>query len=130
MGCCLLALLLAGAPRLAFLLWWLFQPLRMEATFDTFIWPLLGILFLPWTTIMYVAVFPGGVGGFDWVLVGLGLAVDLATYAGNARAKQQQNIKRDAQASIAAPPTQAEPVTPPPAEPQAPAAPTEPTDTE
>lgn len=29
MGCCLFALVLAGAPRLAFLFWWLFDSTRI-----------------------------------------------------------------------------------------------------
>ncbi len=90
MGCCLFAVLLAGAPRLAFLLWWLVQPYRMQATFHTFIWPLVGVIFLPWTTIMYVIVAPGGVNGFDWLWLGLAFAIDIGTYAGNGRARRQQ----------------------------------------
>lgn len=89
MGCCLFATLIAGAPRLAFLLWWLFQPVRINATFSTFIWPLLGVIFLPWTTIAYVAVFPGGIVGFDWVVLGLAVLVDIATYGGGYRSRTQ-----------------------------------------
>jgi hypothetical protein len=88
MGCCLFVTVLAGAPRLAFLLWWLFQPVRINATFHTFVWPLLGVLFLPWTTLMYVLVFPGGIVGFDWVWLGLAFAVDIATYTGGARSRR------------------------------------------
>jgi hypothetical protein len=95
MGCCLFAVLLAGAPRLAFVLWWLFQPLRMQTTFSSFIWPLIGVLFLPWTTIMYVIVFPGGVNGFDWLWLGLALVIDIGVYAGNARARMQQTAGND-----------------------------------
>jgi len=90
MGCCLFAVMLAGAPRLAFLLWWLFQPVRMEATFDGFLWPLLGLVFVPWTTIMYVLVFPAGITGFDWVWLGLAAVVDIGTYVGNGRAYQSR----------------------------------------
>jgi len=90
MGCCLFAVLLAGAPRLAFLIWWMFQPYRMSATFPNFIWALLGVLFIPWTTIMYVIVFPNGINGFDWVWLGLALAIDIGTYVGNGRARQMQ----------------------------------------
>ena len=90
MGCCLFATLLAGAPRVAFLLWWVFQPVRINATFSTFIWPLLGVLFIPWTTIMYVVVFPGGITGFDWLWLGLALAVDIGTYVGGGRARMNQ----------------------------------------
>jgi hypothetical protein len=132
MGCCLFALLLAGAPRFAFLLWWLVQPVRMQTTFSTFIWPLVGIIFAPWTTIMYVAVFPGGVTGFDWVLIGLGLVVDIGTYAGNARARQQQTAAKKSAATAApmqaaAPaPVPAPVAQPAPEAPAEPAAPTEP----
>jgi hypothetical protein len=90
MGCCLFAVLLAGAPRIAFLLWWVFQPLRMQATFGNWFWPLLGVIVLPWTTIMYVIVAPGGLNVFDWIFLALAVAVDLSTYAGNARARMQQ----------------------------------------
>lgn len=90
MGCCLFAVLLAGAPRLAFVIWWIFQPVRMQATFTNFIWPLLGVILVPWTTIMYVIVFPGGINGFDWLWLGLSLAVDISTYVGNVRARQMR----------------------------------------
>jgi hypothetical protein len=91
MGCCLFALLLAGAPRFAFLMWWLFQPLRIDATFNTFLWPLLGVVFAPWTTIMYVIVFPGGILGFDWLWLALAVAIDVSTYGGNWRARQTRS---------------------------------------
>jgi hypothetical protein len=124
MGCCLFALLLAGAPRMAFLLWWLVQPVRMQTTFDTWFLPLVGVILAPWTTIMYVAVFPGGVVGFDWVLVGLGVAVDIGTYVGNARARQQQTASKKAiPAKSAAPMQPAAPVSAPPATPVAPVEP-------
>lgn len=85
MGCCLFATILAGAPRLTFLLWWLFQPFRINQTFQTWIWPVIGVLFAPWTTLMYVIVFPGGIVGFDWVWLGFAVLLDLATYFGGGR---------------------------------------------
>jgi hypothetical protein len=88
MGCCLFASVLAGAPRFAFVLWWLFQPGRINATFSTIFWPILGVLFMPWTTLMYVFVYPGGFSTFDWILLGCAVLVDLATYAGNGRASR------------------------------------------
>jgi len=91
MGCCLFALLLAGAPRIAFLLWWLVQPGRINLTFHTILWPLLGLLFLPWTTIMYVIVYPGGIHGFDWLFLALALAVDLGTYFGNGASARRRS---------------------------------------
>ncbi|HEY7199666.1 MAG TPA: hypothetical protein VIC57_05620 [Candidatus Dormibacteraeota bacterium] len=69
-------------PRAAILVWWLLQPLRWQAAFDTYIWPVLGFLLLPWTTLAYVVVAPGGVFGAEWLLIVLAFLVDLASYAG------------------------------------------------
>jgi hypothetical protein len=91
MGCCLFASVLAGAPRFAFLLWWFFQPARINATFSSFLWPLLGLLFLPWTTLTYVMVYPRGINGFDWVWLGLALVIDLGTYGGGAQSRRRNN---------------------------------------
>ena len=43
----------------------------------------LGLFFAPWTTLMYLLAWSpiGGVSGGEWILVGLGVALDLATYA-------------------------------------------------
>jgi len=64
--CCAVAILFAFGPRAGILVWWLIEPIRWGAAFETFLWPFLGFLVLPWTTLMYVAVFPGGINGFDW----------------------------------------------------------------
>ena len=82
-SCCLA--LSAGfiGPRFALLLWWLFGT-KVDAAFSTFIWPLLGLLFLPWTTIAYVLAWGPvyGVSGFwGWLLVAIGLFADIATYS-------------------------------------------------
>jgi len=90
MGCCLFASLLAGAPRIAFLLWWVVDPARINAAFGTFIWPLLGVAVVPWTTLAYLAVFPGGVAGFDWVWMGLAVLADISTYGGGGVANRRR----------------------------------------
>ncbi|MHA6793879.1 hypothetical protein ACVGVM_10285 [Pseudonocardia bannensis] len=79
---CLLFLLLLFGPRLVGILWWLFDPLRWDTTFDTVLVPLLGLIFLPWTTLIYVLVAPGGIGGFDTLWLALAVLVDLSSYAG------------------------------------------------
>lgn len=81
--CLFLSLLLFG-PRVVILFWWIAEPVRWSATFDTFFVPLLGFLFLPWTTLMYVLVSPLGVEGIDWLWIGLAVAADAASYAGGA----------------------------------------------
>lgn len=57
---------------------------QTKPAFDTFIWPLLGALFLPGTTLMYLVVFAGGVTGFDWIWLGLGVLADIGSYGGGA----------------------------------------------
>lgn len=81
--CCFFTALIVAGPRLGILVWWLLDTARWQLAFDSFIWPLLGFLFLPWTTLMYVIVAPvGGVTGFDWVWMGLAILADIASYAG------------------------------------------------
>jgi hypothetical protein len=53
-----------------------------QATFETNIWPRLGAWFLPWVTLMYVLVAPGGVAGWDWVWMILAVLIDLGSYGG------------------------------------------------
>jgi len=90
MGCCAFALVLAGAPRLALLFWWFTQPGRFNATFETWLWPLVGVVFLPWTALMYVFVYPGGISLINWVFLGLALLVDIGSYGGGYRARSSR----------------------------------------
>lgn len=80
---CLLALMSAFAPRLVFLIIWIARPSYIDAVFDTFILPLLGLIFLPFATLMWVLLDapPVGVHGFDWVWIGLAVLLDLSHYA-------------------------------------------------
>ena len=88
--CCLLLMLVMLGPRIVGIFWWIFQPLRWEAAFNSWptslwwIWPILGIVFLPWTTLMYILVAPGGVVGWDWLWLGIMLIADIASYGGGA----------------------------------------------
>lgn len=82
--CCLFTVLVFLGPRAGILVWWLINPARWNLAFPSFIWSLLGFIFVPWTTMMYVIVFPGGVTGFDWVWLGLGLLADIGWWTGAA----------------------------------------------
>lgn len=86
--CCLFTVLVFLGPRAGILVWWLLQPARWNAAFQGLLVPLLGFIFVPWTTMMYVLVFPGGVAGFDWVWLGLGLLADIAWWSGAAARKR------------------------------------------
>ena len=53
--CCAVLLAFGLGPRLALVLVWIFDD-RIERAFDSWVWPLLGLLLLPWTTLMYILV--------------------------------------------------------------------------
>lgn len=78
---CLVVLLAVFSPRLALLLVWLLTPLVQRA-FDGILLPLLGFIFLPITTLVYVILWTPGVGvsGLRWIWVGLGLLLDLSAH--------------------------------------------------
>jgi hypothetical protein len=82
--CCIFTALALLGPRAAIVVWWLFEPGRWALAFDTFIIPFIGFLFFPLTTLMYVAVYPGGVTGFDYLWLGIALALDVFSAAGGA----------------------------------------------
>ena len=89
--CCLA--LVAGflGPRLALFVWWAFGN-KVDAAFDTWIWPLLGLIFLPWTTLAYVLAWGpvNAVSGAGWLVVALGFAADIATYRSRAAKNRYQ----------------------------------------
>ena len=81
--CCFFTALVAFGPRLAILIWWLINPVYVRlGVGGNWILAILGLVFLPWTAIMYLIVFPGGIMGFDWIWLGLGLLFDVMSYAG------------------------------------------------
>lgn len=79
--CCFVLLFSALGPRVAIIAMWLFGS-RVDHAFGSALWPLLGLLVAPWTTLMYLLVWsPGsGVSGGEWILVAIGVAADIATY--------------------------------------------------
>ena len=74
---CLLAFTAAFAPRIVLIFAWIFSP-KWNQVFDNWFLPLLGIIFLPYTTIMYLLAYSPGVGisGWDWMWIILGLILD------------------------------------------------------
>ena len=80
--CCFFVLFAALGPRFGIIAIWLFGS-RVDQAFSSWLWPLLGLLVAPWTTFMYLLAWSpiGGVSGGEWILVGLGVALDIATYA-------------------------------------------------
>ncbi len=67
---CLLVLISASMPRVGLFLFWILRPARVDAAFDTFIFPLLGILFFPLATLLYAVLYSaGGLSGWEWFWV-------------------------------------------------------------
>jgi hypothetical protein len=79
--CCAAATLLLLGPRAFIIIWWIYNPGRWDRAFSTALWPILGFIFLPWTTLMYVAVERGGVTGADWFFIALGVLADISMWA-------------------------------------------------
>jgi CDP-diglyceride synthetase len=87
---CLLVLIAAISPRLALVLVWIFTNL-VDRAFEGFLLPLLGLIFLPFTTLIYVLAYRPAVGvsGWGWFFVFLGLLVDLGSYGGGAYSRRR-----------------------------------------
>jgi len=102
MGCCLGVLLLGGAPRVALFLWWFMYPARVEGAFQSWsttlgsitapqwTWPLIGLVLLPWTTVAYVFVSPGGITTLEWAVIAIALLLDLGAHGGSGRAYRRR----------------------------------------
>ena len=94
---CILGIVLTIGPRLALLFIWLFTE-RVSLAFESIIWPLLGFIFLPFTTFAYVLVWNPleGMSGLAWLAVVIALLFDLAIYGvigyGNRRTPEQNSI--------------------------------------
>jgi hypothetical protein len=76
--------LIAGFSRIMLLMFWIARPNVMDSMFGSFLVPCLGFLFLPFTTLMYVLLQAGSVGGLsglDWLWLGLAALMDIASIA-------------------------------------------------
>ena len=93
--CCFFASLWFLGPRFAFLIFWLIPwgRLKITAAFSGWFWPLLGLIFLPWTMLMYVIVFPV-VGFWDWLFLGLAVVADISAYVTSAARRRDASFYR------------------------------------
>lgn len=99
--CCGVLILGLLGPRIFGAIWWLVQPGRWLTAFTDiiggsslwWIWPVLGLIFLPWTTIMFVLLAPAGIIGWDWLWLGLAVFIDVASYAGGVGRKRIPNYQ-------------------------------------
>jgi hypothetical protein len=76
---CLLAGFAGLFPRLGLFIFWILRPARVDAAFDTWIVPLLGIVFLPFATLLYAVLYAaGGLSGWEWFWVVVAGLLDVA----------------------------------------------------
>ncbi|MDB5172137.1 MAG: hypothetical protein JWN51_910 [Phycisphaerales bacterium] len=87
---CLVVIILFGFPRLGLFLFWLLTT-YIQTAFQTRIWPFLGFLFLPYTTLAYMwaanATDHQISGGWVFLIV-LGVIFDLAS-TGSAKRRRK-----------------------------------------
>jgi len=79
---CILAFGAAFVPRVVLILAWIFGS-RWDLVFDTWIWPVLGIIFAPYTTIMYLLLWnpTTGISGFGWIWIAMGVFLDVMKWS-------------------------------------------------
>ena len=79
---CFLSLAIVIAPRLMLILAWIFSERWDVVWGNTWLWPLLGTLFAPYTTIMYLLTWNpvSGIAGWDWMWIIMGVLLDLVKW--------------------------------------------------
>ena len=92
---CLVALFAVLFPRLALFIVWVARPALVAAAFNTWLIPLIGIIFVPFATLMYVILYIPGVGltGWAWFWVVLAGVLDLA-HLGAGIARRRELVAR------------------------------------
>ncbi len=82
--CCAITVFILFGPRLALLVWWMINPALFNSAFNTWIWPLLFAIFVPFTMIFFMISWylSPGISGFDWVLIAIGIALDISFHSG------------------------------------------------
>ena len=88
---CLLVLVALFSPRLAVGLMWIFTP-WVDRAFGPVVWPILGIIFLPLTTLLYVILWNTGgrgVTGWEWIFVILAFFGDVVAHSASVAARRR-----------------------------------------
>ncbi|HYF50311.1 MAG TPA: hypothetical protein VEJ63_12950 [Planctomycetota bacterium] len=79
--CCFVLALVFAAPRLCLFFMWLFSGYIGRA-YDSFIWPVLGFFFMPYTTLAYAVAWNegGGLNGFWMAVFIFGILMDAGAF--------------------------------------------------
>jgi hypothetical protein len=97
---CLFALISAFSARLALFLVWVFSD-RLSIAFRSGWEGILGFIFLPYATLFYALVYQPhkGVDGFGWVIVALGILLDLSSHMSGSRAARRRASRHEQHAA-------------------------------
>ena len=90
---CFTTIILGLFSRIAIVIWWLVNSASRNLPFKTWVlpggiglpawlWTAIGFIFLPWTTLAYLLLFPGGILGYEWILLLIAFLVDLGCHGG------------------------------------------------
>jgi hypothetical protein len=96
---CLIGCLALAFPRFAVFLVWLFGGNYLTRAFDSFIWPLLGFLFFPLTTLAFAYGMnsignPREMEPLGWVLVVIALVMDVGLIGNGGRTAARERDER------------------------------------
>ena len=82
--------------RVLFLGFWIWTPRISNAFGDVWIIPLLGLLFLPCTALVWVLVYAPGIGvtGWGWALVVLAFLADIGVFSSHGRQVAKRRHRR------------------------------------
>ncbi len=83
---CLFVIFASLFPRLALFIIWIARPNQVDAAFSSWLIPILGFLFLPFATLIYLILrMTGGpLTGWEWFWVGLCALLDVMHWGSGA----------------------------------------------
>lgn len=104
--CCFTTLFLVLFSRIGIVIWWLQNPESHNAPFASFVlpgglafpawlWTVVGAVFVPWTTLAYLILYPEGIVGYEWIILGVALLIDLAGHGGSYRSRNRFAFRRN-----------------------------------
>ena len=90
---CLLVLIGLLIPRVTLFFMWLVG--YTATAFESYLWPLLGFFFMPYTTCAYAIGMNanGGIQGWSLVLLILGIVFDVTNHGGSGRVARRRDMR-------------------------------------
>ena len=92
---CIAALAGLFFPRIVLIVVWLASD-YLEAAYDSVLWPVLGFLFMPLTTLAYAFAWHQGVqgeiGGIGIVAIVIAVLIDLGSWGGGASTRKRKTV--------------------------------------